>query len=101
MQATIEDNDLHLLAFDPTYASTPWAPDVVASYRRVLDLLFSARDLRDLQNLRALQLEQDGEVASAHLTATHRLRFRLTARPDEQHLVIEHIYEVRKDGSRS
>lgn len=58
MHVEYMDDELRLLACDPTLRTSKWAPNVTKAYRRRIQQLHAAVDERDLRALKSLHLEK-------------------------------------------
>lgn len=53
-----KDDDLRRLAEDPDFRPKRWGSDLIRAYRKKIQILYAAKDERDLLALRGLRLEQ-------------------------------------------
>lgn len=58
MRVAYRDRELELIAEDPTHTVRGWSPEIVKSYRRKIQILKSATDVRDLRAMKSLRLEK-------------------------------------------
>lgn len=82
VQIEYGDEDVRRLAEDRDFASRQWERSVIAAYRKKLQILDGAVDMRDLRALRSLALEEiDATGAkdcySIRLDEGHRLAFEI------------------------
>lgn len=74
MQLRYDNEVLRRLAVDAAFQSSPWAPDIVRSYRRRHQSLVAARDYEDLQQVKCLDLK--AENGRGRLSSSIRLASR-------------------------
>lgn len=81
MQLEFKDETLERLFCEPDFVPDGWDEDMTRASRRVIDLLRSTRDERDLHNLRTLRFEampvKRKRTCSVRLNERKRLIFRL------------------------
>lgn len=58
MQLRFEDAELERLAYEAEFRVRRWSTDLTRAYRRVIQIISSAEDERDLRSLKGLRLEK-------------------------------------------
>lgn len=58
MRITYANDELRLIAEDPTCVPSRWGRDLVRAYRKKIGILSAATDERDLYAMRSLHLER-------------------------------------------
>jgi len=87
VQIEYGDEDIRRLAEDRDFVSRQWERSVIAAYRKKLQILDGAVDMRDLRALRSLALE---EIDATGAKGCYSIRL------DERHRL---TFEIRRDHS--
>lgn len=58
LRVEYQEDDLRRLAEDVDFRPKRWGTDVVRAYRKKIQILYAAKDERDLRAMRSLRLEQ-------------------------------------------
>lgn len=78
MQLLFGDEELERLAYEPTHAAAGWSTSLTRSYRRVVNVIASAIDQRDLEALHSLHVQRATTKgvrgATLRVDDKHRLR---------------------------
>lgn len=86
MQIEYGDEELRRLSEDPDFAPRQWNRDLIRAYRKKIQLLGSAKDERDLRQLRGLRLKElsgrRAGTSSIRLNDRYRLILRFRTGPD-------------------
>lgn len=92
MQLEFEGETLERLAYEGDFAPKGWGPDMIRAFRRTVGLLASARDERDLRNLRGLRFEKlKGKrkgTCSVRMNEQNRIIFRLEGEEPSKVIVV-------------
>ncbi len=92
MQLEFEDETLERLAYEADFTPKGWGAEMIRSFRRTIGVLDSARDERDLRNLRGLRYEKlKGNrkgTCSVRMNEQHRIVFRLEGNEPNKVIVI-------------
>jgi proteic killer suppression protein len=84
------DDDLRRLAEELAVRPKKWGPDVVATYRKKVQILDSAKDERDLFAMRSLNLEKlkGARTGQCSLRLNDQFRLILTFRTEDDDRVV-------------